>query len=630
LLDGLRTLVLRGMRRHLHFPTNQSGPRLNPPRKAPPWFASQKQYEDFLKLTARDLGPTCLTATSIEVEHLDEERRKEILSGYALIPTLRSICSTYAALDASALYSREPAFESQFVRKLSGDLADKVTDALRKGNRFMPPSALNQLIREVIEWCADDADESLGAVGRADFVHLVLSINGEQEAQDRPEFFDSWPPSQAEIEAYNEAMTNDDEMVLQELQRMMLQEFARMQTLKTTVPAVVLGDTYDMWFKPWSRGAQTQHDLIGDSPEEAFLNATKVPLLEVIRMGLLLWDRTKKGAVAISASWLETAVDPAALGLLRSSAALPVKEYRKQLAKERKKGNLAHRRYAFTESPLIEVADGEYIVLRPTWVLDRFCGSMLYWQAFFEFGLDKTPEGRQFSQAMNYIFEAAVDYLFRRATRRANGAIILISEEQMQEAWTTGGEKPSVCDWALVCGTTCVLVDATNHWLDEKTAQGFADPEDYQADLEETFVNKKFEQLKSTMELLKKHGWEGCTFDDNTVYVPLVVVPNAGIPATVSADIDVKLRAGNLGPNVRSPGILVYHELQVFEGVCEHRKPMAFANMLEEWRSRCTASQPVRPQTYLDLMQYDRPMGKYISTGKRRVLDKLGPSTPEV
>lgn len=197
-----------------------------------------------------------------------------------------------------------------------------------------------------------------------------------------------------------------------------------MQTLKTTVPAVVLGDAYDTWFKPWPRLAETQHYLIGDTPEEAFLNATKVPVLEVIRMGLLVWDRTKKGRVAITGSWLETAVDPAAFGLLRSSAALTIKEYRKRLAKERKKGNLAHRRYTFTERPLIEVTDGEYIVVRPAWVLDRFCGSQLYWQAFFEFGLDKTPEGLQFSQAMNYMFEAAVDYCSggRRNARTARSS----------------------------------------------------------------------------------------------------------------------------------------------------------------------------------------------------------------
>ena len=97
--------------------------------------------------------------------------------------------STYAAQDTAALYSREPAFEREFVSRFSGDLADKVGNALAKGDRFMVPSALNQMIREVIEWCADGADESLGVVGRAEIVHLLLSINGDQEAEDRPECY---------------------------------------------------------------------------------------------------------------------------------------------------------------------------------------------------------------------------------------------------------------------------------------------------------------------------------------------------------------------------------------------------------------------------------------------------------
>ena len=158
-------------------------------------------------------------------------------------------------------------------------------------------------------------------------------------------------------------------------------------------------------------------------------------------------------------------------------------------AKERASGFLAHRRYAFTECPLIEIADGEYIALRPAWVLDRFCGSQLYWQAFFQFGLDKTLLGQQFSQAMNYVFEATVGYLFRRAMKRGRTQITLITEAEMQQAWAKKGHTPSVCDWVLVSGNTCLLVDATNHWLDEKAAQGFANTKDYEADLEETFVN---------------------------------------------------------------------------------------------------------------------------------------------
>src|SRR6476659_6775659 len=50
------------------------------PRQRPPWFSSDAQYEAFLQMTARDLGPQCITATSVNVEHLDEPRRKEVLS----------------------------------------------------------------------------------------------------------------------------------------------------------------------------------------------------------------------------------------------------------------------------------------------------------------------------------------------------------------------------------------------------------------------------------------------------------------------------------------------------------------------------------------------------------------------
>jgi hypothetical protein len=206
----------------------------------------------------------------------------------------------------------------------------------------------------------------------------------------------------------------------------------------------------------------------------------------------------------------------------------------------------------------------------------------------------------------------------------------LITEEQMQQAWSRGGQTPSVCDWVLVDGRFCLVVDATNHWLDAKAAQGFADAEDYRSDIEDTFVNKKFLQLKSTIEHLIKNGWEGCTFDSSTVFVPLVIVPNAGIPSNVLADVDIKLRAhsvlGQLGRPVTSPGILTYRELQVFEGVCEHRAPAKFVQMLAQWRGLCTNSMPIRPDIFLDLIRLDRPMGTYPATARTGLMRKLQPT----
>jgi hypothetical protein len=606
------------------------------PKKRPPWFESDEQYEAFLKTFAADLGPQCITATSIGVEHLDEDDRRELLSRSALKPTLLFVCGTYAQFDASALFSREGEFERQILRSVSADLAERVGQALEEGRRLMPPAALTQLVREVIEWCSDTgaADDNSstsvtqpGPVTKDDFIRLVLAINGDQEREDRPDFFESWPPTVEEMERYNAAMTDDDELTRQEHQRQMLSEFARMQANAIAVPDLVLGDTYDTWFKGWP--AIAPHDLIGDTPEDAFFAATGVELRAFIKLGLDLWERTKNGDVRLATASLQTdSTSPAAVAVTKNSASMPLEQYRKQLARERKKGSLAHRRYTFSQCPLLEVDAGEFIVLRPAWVLERLCGPQLYWQTFFDFAEEKDPRGEQFSQGMNYVFEATVGYLFRRVTRRARPAITLITEEDMQQAWTSGGNTPSVCDWVLVSGNNCLLVDATNHWLDEKAAQGFADVEEYRADVEDTFVNKKFEQLKSTIEQLAQNGWEGCTFNEQTTYVPLVVVPNAGIPPTVFADIDTKMRShpvlGQLGKSVTSPGILTYHELQVFEGLCEHRFPRAFIEVLARWRLQCTAAVPIRPQTFLDLGGMDRPMGKYPTTARSMLMKALG------
>lgn len=603
------------------------------PRQRPAWFSSDEQYEAFLNTTRRDLGPQCITAISIGIEHLDEQRRQELLADRALKLTLEFVCKTFAQFDDAALHSRINTFEKQFVRGLAGDLGVKVCESVKNGNILMPPAAVTQLIREVIEWCPDavasdsgDADARL-PLDRNDFVHLLISINGDQERQDIPDFFQSWPPTAEELEKYNAAMSIDDDLVRSELQRHMLSDLARMQANATTVPDELLGDTYDTWFKGWPTVAP--HDLIGDTPIDAFYAATDVPLHEFVTLGLALWELTKTGNVTVSASSMEGSADPLAIRLMKSAASLTVKEYRKRLDRERKKGLLAHRRYTFTERPLLRFADDEYLVLRPAWALDRFCGSQLYWQTFFDFGTEKDPRGEQFSHAMNYVFERTVGYLFRRVTRRASAAITLITEKQMQQAWKRGGNFPSVCDWVLVAGRYCLLVDATNHWLDEKAAQGSADAEDYQADVEDIFVNKKFLQLKSTIELLAEKGWEGRAFDDQMIYVPMVIVPNAGIPPNVLSDVDFKLRShevlGKLGKFVTPPGVLTHHELQVFEGVCEHRAPKAFVEMLAQWRILCTKQMPVRPQTFLDLAGTDRPMGKYPTIARSLLMKKLQP-----
>lgn len=615
-------------------------PNLPPgvPKQPPPWM-TEEQYAEFVKRFATDPGAQCITALSLGVEHLVEDQRRELLSGIAVGPMLRLVCALYAELDVAAERSRESEVERKFVRSARGELAQKIMSSLRAGNRLIPPPALNQLIREVIEWCSEtEADyqaaqgepQSGDAIPITDLLHIIVSINGDQEAQSAPEYFDTWPPTPEQLAKYNEAMSVDDAMVLKEMRNHMVYEFARMQTNAMFLPLMVLGDTWDTWFKGWPPVAP--HTLIGDDPPTAFAAATGVELRDWMNLGLRLHERAQKRDLEFTGAQLvQASVKPEVIAKMKKTASLPIAKYRKRLVREREKGDLAHRRYTFSECPLIELADNKFLILRPSWVLDRFCGQQLYWDTFFSFGTEKDPMGEQLSLAMNYVFEATVGYLLRRATRRANNrapaSITLITEGEMQEAWRTGGSTPSVCDWVLVSGKYCLLIDATNHWLDEKAAQGFATADDYEADVEDTFVNKKFEQVKSTITLLSDHGWEGCTFNAETIYIPLVVVPNAGVPATVFADIDLKLRShsvlGKLGKNVTSPGILVYREMQIFEGLCEHRFPQAFIEVLARWRIQCTAGMPIRPQTFLELGGMDRPLGSYPQIARSLLMKKL-------
>jgi hypothetical protein len=120
-----------------------------------------------------------------------------------LRPTLEFVCSVFAQWDDAALFSRIDAFEKQLMRGLAGDLALKVKPHVQRGCVVMPPAALTQLIREVIEWC-DDVEVASVVIGGEqkslsfnEFIRLVLSINGDQERQSKPDCFESWPPTES-------------------------------------------------------------------------------------------------------------------------------------------------------------------------------------------------------------------------------------------------------------------------------------------------------------------------------------------------------------------------------------------------------------------------------------------------
>ena len=259
------------------------------PTERPPWM-TEDQYQAFLKTFVTDLGAQCITARSADVEPLSEDQRRDLLSGVAVRSALHHVGALYARLDIAARRAQEGVVEREVVQAAGGELAVKLSKPMRGGSRLMPPPALNQLLREVIEWgsnqdseiAAGEKAENIQDISDADLIRMVLSINGDQEAQSAPDFFDTWPPTPEEQAKYKQALSADDDLVLREMQNQMVWEFARMQTNAIALPVMVLGDTYDTWFKGWPPA--TPYDLIGEDPSVAFANATGVTLREFINL----------------------------------------------------------------------------------------------------------------------------------------------------------------------------------------------------------------------------------------------------------------------------------------------------------------------------------------------------------
>ena len=121
-----------------------------------------------------------------------------------------------------------------------------------------------------------------------------------------------------------------------------------------------------------------------------------------------------------------------------------------------------------------------------------------------------------------------------------------------------------MCDWMLFGIGHCVVIDATNHAVKEDAAQGLATWDEYSADIEKIFTEGKFGQLLPTIDLVKKHGgWGNENVDADTMFVPLVIVPDAGVVNGLLTQFDINVRGHKKFKHLQRDrqGCLVVHSL---------------------------------------------------------------------
>ncbi len=197
------------------------------------------------------------------------------------------------------------------------------------------------------------------------------------------------------------------------------------------------------------------------------------------------------------------------------------------------------------------------LLLRYQWGIDRFYGNLLYWSTFaglpgFKMPAPKPKSAAEaFSDGMNMSSERSIGDILETLVARSACADRLITENEMQTAWTTSGQAiASACDWVIKAGK-CDSRRCTNHSLDMFLSQGLGTPEAYAADMNRIFASSdgKFGQLAKTMKSFRERGSEDFDVHPTTVFLPIIALPAGGTPNLDTTDLDFQLRSRRSSKN---------------------------------------------------------------------------------
>ncbi|MFG1783833.1 hypothetical protein ACGFIU_15460 [Rhodococcus oryzae] len=505
--------------------------------------------------------------------------------------------------------------ELDYLSKCSGDWVEKAVRQVRGGNRLAPTRSIAQLQREVLEY--SPLDRSNPKLDESVFVTLILAISSEHN---RIGDFAGDVPTRAEMEKVAQRTSALNlEQTIAEIKAMLPDEVAALLYNWVTNLEIAQATTFDMWFADWPAKV-TEPDL-GKTPAEAFKRANGIDLVDFLVLGDVVHrlSQEQKEIEFVDEGLVAAGVSADAVRFLGAHLALTPERYITKLSSDRRRGELSNQRYTLSQYPFIEIEPGRYILLRHQWGVDRFFGGQLYWQTYGSFMDESSYLAEKFSEAMNHHFEMIVGEGLARIARRSRAISEVVGEDPMQDRWKSKGEKPSVCDWVLIAGSYCIEIDATNHPLNFKLAQGLGSLDEYDADMRKIFSGTKkgkFKQLASTIRLLRKNGWDGLIGDVKTVeHVPLVIVPDNSVPNTPSTDMDLQIQAkpffAHFMPHVMPPAVVQLSNLHLLEGVAEHYS-VDFVDILIAWRRESIGAIPVTLQYFLESKGLSRAISSHI------------------
>jgi hypothetical protein len=485
--------------------------------------------------------PQPIVCGRLGIQPLSDARRRELLADVNLFDALETVARLQARWDVAYTTTQRPdVVEADFLKLGTGEASRRARKrVVTHRDMLVSPRATAQLQREIIEYAS--TDEAAPPINLNTLVHMLLSITSEQNMHDGE--FARDVPTGAEAAKIERVVPK---MGLEETHEyakpLIADEIASSLFNLPLKYEIVLSNSYDLWFTPWAPRSKTTG--LGATPAEAFKIATGVDLLDVMRLGARIVKRsTARRQVRFTRDeLLAHGAARTAIEYLFANMALPLDDYKVELQGDREKGAIGHQRYTLTRFPFLALDDDTFVMLRHQWALDRLCGGQLYFEAWDS--LNSKALRERFKTAMSDAFEQFVGAILHRIFDKSPHLRQIVDEPEMQAAWEEKkGQPPSVCDWMLFGEGHCILIDATNHAVKEKAAQGLATWDECSADMELIFTEGKFGQLLSTIGLVKQHsGWGNEKVDTKTMFTPLVVVPDAGVVNGLLTQFDINLR----------------------------------------------------------------------------------------
>lgn len=323
--------------------------------------------------------------------------------------------------------------------------------------------------------------------------------------------------------------------------------------------------------------------------EAAYLDATGVPLDDLVTVCAVVWSRTISGQPSFELSYFDALKwDRVRLDAVLNLVTATPETLRDLLRQEANSFGVLWSTKTFDQFPIVRWEEGYLTVLHPAWVVNRSTGLWPLMDVRRE--LEQRGEGSKASKVAGSV-EHTHEHFALETIEELVGTQRMYRDDALRRAY---GKKGKVADAAVDYGTSWVVVEVTTRGFRLETLAGVS--EDSLAQDIDDIVGKA-RQAEATIDNLRRD--EAALTGHSAVpgrrrFHPVVVVASrfAGNPITFTMLRERLKREGVLQADDCAPlEVLQFEDLLAMEGASE-KHGYAFLDMLAE---KATIERPLVP-----------------------------------